>query len=318
LVTKKDEERRQEIHRAYEEKLKKWDKKKEALNKLHKPKKEDLEEEEYRREKIQKQKEAQAETQKTTYQRMIERINKSEAQKKVELDKKVGRLMQLNNSFQERYVSCMKKKEVEMSYYVEDTLSSLENKFTVTELRKKRFNEERRGEALKHLEGVEGRLSKVQEESKVKAKVQLEKLIGKMEKVRSRSLLLSRKKTEREQKPIEEDSEFMARMGEKTTRDHIAEKQRLESLKEKQKKSMQFVQDRKNNWSDFIAERKEMWNQKMENIHENKEIAHEASGKYISHQMKNYKYKLDQMQKMKDERVRQLAKINKTFTTSAH
>jgi len=141
-------------------------------------------------------------------------------------------------------------------------LIDIENKLTVTGFRKQRFIEGKKVETSKHLMGVEERLHKAREDEEDHAKAKLEKLIYKMEKGRCRSAKLVKRKAEKGPKPIDENIDFMERMEEKNLKQSILEKQKVESLKEKEKKIASNMEKRKNDWSELIAERRELWHQK--------------------------------------------------------
>jgi len=113
VVTRKDEEHREELKKAYEDKLEKWNKKKHALTKQ---KKQNDDDEEYRKEKIERQREMQKENQKALHEKVLAKLEKSEKQKRAEIEKRVTKVAQLNSKFQERYSSCMEKKKQNIPY----------------------------------------------------------------------------------------------------------------------------------------------------------------------------------------------------------
>lgn len=125
----------------------------------------------------------QRETQRALFERVQNKMEKSTKQKQNEIEKRVSKLARLNTTFQERYFSCLEKKEANSSGYLEDALVEIENKFMSTGFRKRKFIEEKKVEATRHLEGIEERRQKVKEEKEEESKVRLEKLIAKMEKV---------------------------------------------------------------------------------------------------------------------------------------
>ena len=95
-------------------------------------------------------------------------------------------------------------------------------------------------------------------------------------------MLVTKRKGEKEPRPIEMDSDFMARMEEKSMREALVEKQKLDSLREREKRISTSVQRKRVDVKSYIAERRELWSQKIENIQENKGIANEANVKHFS------------------------------------
>lgn len=73
------------------------------------------------------------------------------------------------------------------------------------------------------------------------------------------------------------NTEFIARLEDKNLRETVLEKQKIENLKEREKKMAVKVQRKKLDVKSYIEERRELWNQKIENIQENREIANEAN-----------------------------------------